>query len=171
MSGVPDPRGDPPPGWYPDPIEIGIVRWWDGVAWTGYRHLIAGDVPGTAATSGPGRKGRVRTLRILTGLSLLSVPVNVATIVWANRASQGVTPCDAPPTWDQTVLGTWIPLAFVALSLGCLVAAVITYVRTRSTDSGPGGLVTVLVALVGLVGALVSGFFAAFSVAWINVCF
>ncbi len=171
MSDVTVPRGGPPPGWYPDPFETGVIRWWDGVAWTGHRHQIAGDVPGTVAVSDPVRSGRVRTLRILIGISLLSVPVNAATIAWADRASQGVTQCDAPLTWDQTVLGVWIPLAFVALSLGCLVAAVITFARTRNTDPGPAGTATALVALVGLAGAVVSGFLAAFSVAWIGVCF
>jgi len=171
MSNVPDSRGDPPPGWYTDPTENRIIRWWDGAAWTGHQHVIARDVPSNVPRSGPVRSGRVRTLRMLASPSLLSVPVNVATIAWANRASQGATQCNAPPTWDQTVLGTWIPLAFVALSLGCLVAAMVTYVRARSTDSGSSGMVTVLLALVGLICAVVSGFVAAFSVGWINVCF
>ncbi len=108
---------------------------------------------------------------MLAGLSLLSVPVNVATIAWADRSSQGVTQCNAPPTWDQTVLGTSIPLAFFALSLGCLVAALVTYVRARRTGSEPSAMVTVLLALVGLICAVVSGSVAAFSVGWINVCF
>jgi hypothetical protein len=27
----------PPPGWYPEP-GTGIMRWWDGVRWTEWRH-------------------------------------------------------------------------------------------------------------------------------------
>jgi len=110
-------------------------------------------------------------LRILAGLTLLAIPVNWATYAWANRSSQGVTQCNAPLTWDQTALGIYVPLAFVALALGCFVAAIVTYIRTRKVDPRPIGLGTVALALIGLMAGVWSGFLAALSIGFMNWCF
>jgi len=29
-----------PPGWYPDPVDHMLVRWWDGQRWTGHIHPV-----------------------------------------------------------------------------------------------------------------------------------
>ncbi len=147
------------------------MRWWDGVAWTDHRSVIGQGALRTGPATGDVRSGRGRTLKILIGLTFLAVPVNWATIAWANRASQGVTQCNAAPTWDQSVLGTYIPLTFVAVSLGCLIAAFVTRRRTRNVNPRPIGVGTVVLAMIGLLAAVVSGILAAFSVGWINVCF
>lgn len=32
----------PPSGWYPDPYDARILRWWSGAGWTGYTYPVAG---------------------------------------------------------------------------------------------------------------------------------
>jgi uncharacterized BrkB/YihY/UPF0761 family membrane protein len=117
------------------------------------------------------RPGRIRQLKILVALVLVAIPVNLATMAWADRASPGVTQCNAPLTWDQSALGAYVPVAFVALSIGCVVAAIVTFVRTRHNRPRPIGPGTVVVALIGLIAAIASGFVAALSIGWINTCF
>jgi hypothetical protein len=43
----------PPQGWYPDPNEPGLLRWWDGQTWTAQTQpSTAGPVPGAGAEGG-----------------------------------------------------------------------------------------------------------------------
>ena len=70
---------------------------------------------------------------VLAALTLVSIPFNWFTADWADRAGQNSTQCNAPITWDQTALGIYLPLTFIVLALGCLVAAIVTRIRTRHT--------------------------------------
>ncbi|MCX3059766.1 DUF2510 domain-containing protein, partial [Streptomyces beihaiensis] len=43
----------PPPGWYPDPGDPSVERWWDGTEWTQHRRAPGA---GTGAVA-PARAG------------------------------------------------------------------------------------------------------------------
>ena len=38
-------RGAPPAGWFPDPAEAGMLRWWDGTQWTQHTHPMPAPQP------------------------------------------------------------------------------------------------------------------------------
>jgi hypothetical protein len=43
----------PPQGWYPDPNQPGLLRWWDGQAWTAQTQpSTTGPVPGAGPNAG-----------------------------------------------------------------------------------------------------------------------
>jgi hypothetical protein len=107
---------------------------------------------------------------VLAALTLVSIPVNWFTTYWAGRAGQNSTQCNAPLTWDQAALGIYLPLLFIVLALGCLIAAIVTRVRTRHARR-PVGSGAIVLSLFGLACALGTGVLASLSVGSIHWCF
>jgi hypothetical protein len=171
LTGVSAPPGLPPPGWYTDPADRRAVRWWDGIGWTYVRASRIGSPSEVArGTHRPDPK-RVRGLRIVAALTLVAIPVNLLTIHWVDVSSQTTTVCNAPLTWDQSVVGLYLPLFFVAVGVACLVASIAIRSRGRYVTPPPVGAGTIALSAVGLIGALLSGFVAATSMAFLNWCF
>lgn len=53
-------RGTPAPGWYPDPGNPAVVRWWDGIQWSGETRMgpaRPGGDPAAGVTGGGGQPG------------------------------------------------------------------------------------------------------------------
>lgn len=101
-------------------------------------------------------------------LTFVCIPVNGITIAWG--AAQNSAQCNAPLTWDQVTLGIYLPLLFVVFSLGCLIAAIVTRIRSRNIER-PVGSGIIALSAVGLAFAIGTGYFAALSVSFINWCF
>lgn len=160
----------PPPGWYPDPAGGQTIRWWDGNGWTGHQAPTVSGIPGIGPGTHQPNPKRVLPLTVIAGLTLVSIPVNWFTIDWGQKAAQNSTQCNAALTWDQAVLGFYLPLFFVALALGCLTAGIVIRVRTRRAER-PLGSGVILLSVIGFVFSFGSGFLAAFSVGSINWCF
>jgi hypothetical protein len=49
---VSQPPNGMPPGWYPDPGNAQLLRWWDGTAWTEHTQPLPAPPPGLQAESG-----------------------------------------------------------------------------------------------------------------------
>lgn len=45
-------EGNPSAGWYDDPESPGMLRYWDGTAWTDHRSPAPGSAPAASAASG-----------------------------------------------------------------------------------------------------------------------
>jgi hypothetical protein len=164
---VPETPIGPSAGWYADPASDRTIRWWDGSAWTVHQAAIP-----KAPRTGPGTHQphlkRIRALWLMAYLTLVCIPVNGITIAWGT--AQNSAQCNAPPTWDQTALGIYFPLLFVVFSLGCLIAAIVTRIRSRNIQR-PVGSGIIALSAIGLAFALGTGYFAALSVSFINWCF
>jgi Protein of unknown function (DUF2510) len=167
---VPDTPIGPPAGWYPDPAGGQAIRWWDGNGWTVHQAFWAPNVPDPGPTAPRPNPKRVRVLTVLAGLTLVSIPVNWFTIDWGQRAAQNSTQCNVPLTWDQALLGIYLPVVFVLSALGYLIAGIVIRVRTRHA-ARPVGSGLIGLSLFGLVASLVTGYVAAFSVSSISWCF
>lgn len=57
QAGAPNPSGPPPMGWYPDPADARLERYWDGAQWTRNTRLPPTAPPAGAAAQNPAVQG------------------------------------------------------------------------------------------------------------------
>lgn len=93
-----------PAAWYPDPAAPGLLRWWDGSAWTGHAYLSQGegDVPAPPVAAAPAvvvlEPGRRAPLRRRTwAIVAVALAASAALFVLAWR-SANVEQVPATPT-------------------------------------------------------------------------
>ena len=60
----------PPPGWYPEQTQHGLMRWWDGVQWTDHRQAVV-----TAPSPQPKNKasGCLVAFLVVLGITVVGV--------------------------------------------------------------------------------------------------
>jgi len=155
-------EGGPAPGWYAEPGVTAGVRWWDGGRWTDHRLPTSAD-PVHGSPTPPqqvnGTRSRPhRALRIVAGLMLLGLPVDLVIFNWTANASEHKSVCSASLPSYQSAVGRLVPLVFIVVSLVCLTLGIAASVdaRTRSDRlARDAGHVVVLLSVLGLVLGLI----------------
>lgn len=78
-----------PPGWYRDPTNDALERWWDGASWTNSARSVPPALPsGVVGSSGAG--SRTRNLAALTGVLVVLVAMVVSIAVLRDGGSTPV---------------------------------------------------------------------------------
>ncbi|ATL26421.1 DUF2510 domain-containing protein [Streptomyces formicae] len=107
----------PPPGWYPDPRQPSVERWWDGTAWTEHRRTPEAAQQAAAqqgfgpadpavttvmAPVGPGG-GRAKVVALtVAGVVLVGAIVTGAVVLTDDGDPQGATPAPSEPVASST---------------------------------------------------------------------
>lgn len=89
---------DTPPGWYRDPTNPALERWWDGTVWTTTAraaHLAGGPAPTPPAFVGPGGLGapapdgrtRTRDIAVVVGVLVVFAALIVTVAVFRDGGS------------------------------------------------------------------------------------
>lgn len=117
-----------PPGWYPDPNDGRIERWWNGTAWTEPTRALPPNVP-AAAELRAASNGWATTSVVLSALSLVVNPFLLLSILGVIFGAVGLARSGS--------LGTGRTVAIVGLALGLVVlVGSVLFLQRSLTTSG-----------------------------------
>ncbi|MFG3656285.1 DUF2510 domain-containing protein [Streptomyces sp. NPDC047706] len=101
----------PPPGWYRDPSDPHVERWWDGTAWTGHRRAYG--LSGRPSPNGPATTPRARAVALTVAGALLAAALvaGAAVVTTGGEDDEGGGPqaVSTPATTTATVITSPTP--------------------------------------------------------------
>ena len=117
---------------------------------------------------------RWRGLRLVAGLPLLAVPVDLLLANWVSDSSSRKAVCGAPLPGYQKALAQLAPVVFIVIGLAATVAGVVTLVRGRRHHAPAerfAGRTTLTLAVPALVTSVLAAVPALFAVGLSTYCF
>lgn len=120
-----------PAGWYPDPHDGRVQRWWDGYRWTKHTHLpaLTPDVPGAGSLYNGGKdaaagKNSAGAWSLALGITAVVLGIPLVTALWSLLAGIAAIVWGAVGLGRSARYGVKRGSSIAGLVLGVLTVAV-----------------------------------------------
>lgn len=128
-----------PAGWYPDPHEPTLVRWWDGVQWTDRTqtpYTSTGAAGGLSAPAGAATgTWQVWAINALFALQLVVSVIYIATIDWSAYMAYSVNPTPGDISAMSSIFNVGYFAVLIVSLIGYLGTAALAFSDSKELDS------------------------------------